>query len=737
MTHATQQDTETNIVRRSGRFIFGLLLALILAQGTQAASLDLNNYTTLNEIVVAIKNNMPDEDSEQYTVPSQQVQNDLNQVVTDILNGQDPQTINLPASLQNHYTLAEFVDNGKTYVVLAETVDGDNNGVADKGWATVIINNGINTQNISIDIPHPLNDSGTPEQGIAIFKGTNARTFVMSGAHRNANDVLAPCFNDPKYKIADAAHNKAHTFHAVVETIDQYYDNPLQTHTAFQFHGMGEESSNGLDVYMTHGTKRLPLANSVVDQIKSDLTFSQPTWDVAVPGDLVVSELNGIGNLQGRLLNDVHPDAICDVRAYSYTGQFVHVEQIDIARETNAYDEWVQALNNINFNIVPAPPGYWITSPNGGETWEIGTQVSIAWNTQNSPEDVNIALYKDGSHEKTITHATANDGDYTWVVDGNLTEGADYTVRIKNTTDTDDRDYSDFTFSIIEGNNTPDITVLGPNGGETWDLGSEVIITWESVNIPGQVKVSLHKNGSYHKTIDNSTQNDGEYTWIVSMNIDPDSDYTVRIRSVDNTSIKDYSNNTFAIDEGNNTPSIAVLSPNGGGTWTQNQEVIITWESNAIPGLVKVSLHKNGSYYKNIAVTTENDGEYTWNIPNYVSAGNEYTVRVRSVDDTSIKDYSDTNFTVQVEGQGLTAIDNFPNPFNPETVIRYQLPNATHVELVVYNMIGQQIAHLVNQTQNAGLHAIHFDARHLASGQYIYQIRANNQVTTGRMLLIK
>ncbi|MBT3605759.1 MAG: hypothetical protein HN521_22065, partial [Candidatus Latescibacteria bacterium] len=148
MTHATQQDIETNIVRRSGRFIFGLLLALILAQGTQAASLDLNNYTTLNEIVVAIKNNMPDEDSEQYTVPSQQVQNDLNQVVTDILNGQDPQTINLPASLQNHYTLAEFVDNGKTYVVLAETVDGDNNGVADKGWATVIINNGINTQNI-------------------------------------------------------------------------------------------------------------------------------------------------------------------------------------------------------------------------------------------------------------------------------------------------------------------------------------------------------------------------------------------------------------------------------------------------------------------------------------------------------------------------------------------------------------------------------------------------------------
>jgi len=636
--NTTQQDTEANIVRRSGRFVIGLLLALILTQGTQAASLDLNNYNTLNEIVVALKNQMPDEDSEQYTVPSQQVQNDINQVVTNILNGQDPQTINLPASLQNHYTLAEFVDNGQTYVILAETVDGDNNGVADRGWATVIINNAFNAQTLSIDIPHPLNDTGTPEQGIAIFKGTNARTFVMSGAHRNANHILAPCFNDPNYKIADAAHNKAHTFHAIVETIDQYYDSQLQTHTAFQFHGMGEESSNGLDVYMTHGTKRIPLVNSVIDQIKKDLNISQPTWDVAVPGDPTEADLNGISNLQGRLLNNVHPNAICEVRAYSYTGQFVHIEQISDAREANAYDEWIQALNNLNFGIVPAPPGYWITAPNGGETWEIGTQVSITWNTQNAPEDVDIALYKNGSHEKTITNATANDGEYTWVVDGNLTAGADYTVRIKNTTDTDNRDYSDFTFSIIEGNNTPEITVLSPNGGEMW---------------------------------------------------------------------------------------------------TQNQQVIITWASNAIPGLVKVSLHKNGAYYKNIAVTTENDGEYIWNVPAYVSAGDEYTVRVRSVDDINIVDFSDATFSVQLEGQALTAIDNYPNPFNPETVIRYQLPNATHVELVVFNMIGQQITQLVNQAQNAGYHAIHFDARHLASGQYIYQIRANNQTTTGRMLLIK
>ena len=737
MTNTNQQDTEAQTLRHISRIFFGLLLALTFSHTLQAASLNLNNYNTLNELVVAIKSHMPDEDSELYTVPSQQVQDDIQSVITDILNGQNPANIILPASLQNHYTLAEFIDNGQTYIVLAETADQDNNNTADRGWATIIINPAFNAKNISIDIPHPLNDSGTPEQGIALFKGTSARTFVMSGAHRDANDVLAPCFNDPKYKIADAAHNEEHTFHVAVESIDNYYNTQLQTHTALQFHGMGESSSNGLEVYLTHGSKRVPLANSLIDQIKNELNINQPTWDVAVPGDQTVTELNGISNLQGRLLNDVVPSAICQTRAYSCTGHFVHIEQTSDAREANAYDEWIQTLNNINTGIIPAPPGYWITTPNGGETWEIGTPASITWNTQNAPEEVNIALYKDGNHEKTITSSTSNDGEHTWVVDANLDPDTDYTVRIKSTLDTDNRDYSDLTFTIIQGNNTPEITVLSPNGGETWDLGADVVITWESVNIPGQVKVSLHKDGDYHKTINNSTENDGTYTWTVPMNLEPDSDYTVRVRSVDNTSIKDYSNTSFAIDEGNGTPSITVLSPNGNETWTNNQQVIITWESNAILGQVKISLHRNGSYRKTIATSTPNDGEYAWTVPSYIEADDTYTVRVRSVDNTSIKDYSNAMFTVQPEDQALTVEGNFPNPFNPETVIAYNLPSATHVQVTVFNTLGQQVAQLVNHTQNAGRHIVRFDAKHLASGFYFYQIRTQNQMITNKMMLIK
>lgn len=80
---------------------------------------------------------------------------------------------------------------------------------------------------------------------------------------------------------------------------------------------------------------------------------------------------------------------------------------------------------------------------------------------------------------------------------------------------------------------------------------------------------------------------------------------------------------------------------------------------------------------------------------------------------------------------------NYPNPFNPETVIRYQLPQSDNVELVVYNTLGKKIATLVNQKQNAGKYSVRFNAGNLSSGTYLYRLKAGSQVQTGKMLLLK
>lgn len=85
---------------------------------------------------------------------------------------------------------------------------------------------------------------------------------------------------------------------------------------------------------------------------------------------------------------------------------------------------------------------------------------------------------------------------------------------------------------------------------------------------------------------------------------------------------------------------------------------------------------------------------------------------------------------------------NFPNPFNPSTIIRYQIPDAGFVTLKVYDVLGKEVAKLVDEFKAAGRYEIEFDARsdggsRLASGIYFYQIHAGKYSAVKKMILIK
>lgn len=80
---------------------------------------------------------------------------------------------------------------------------------------------------------------------------------------------------------------------------------------------------------------------------------------------------------------------------------------------------------------------------------------------------------------------------------------------------------------------------------------------------------------------------------------------------------------------------------------------------------------------------------------------------------------------------------NYPNPFNPTTNISFELPTSEFVTLNVYNMLGQQVASIINENVSAGAHTIQFNATDLSSGVYIYRLQAGDFVQTKRMSLIK
>jgi len=80
---------------------------------------------------------------------------------------------------------------------------------------------------------------------------------------------------------------------------------------------------------------------------------------------------------------------------------------------------------------------------------------------------------------------------------------------------------------------------------------------------------------------------------------------------------------------------------------------------------------------------------------------------------------------------------NFPNPFNPSTTIKYGLPQRSHVILIVYNTLGQQVATLVNGDIDVGYHEVKFDGTNLSSGVYFYRIQAGSFVQTRKLLLIR
>ncbi len=117
------------------------------------------------------------------------------------------------------------------------------------------------------------------------------------------------------------------------------------------------------------------------------------------------------------------------------------------------------------------------------------------------------------------------------------------------------------------------------------------------------------------------------------------------------------------------------------------------------------------------------------------SAGSKtvYQSETISYDELNI---TELNHTESVPAEFILE-QNYPNPFNPSTTIKYQLSVAGLVSIKVYDMLGNEVATLVNKEKPAGEYEVEFDASNLTSGIYFYQLNATTYIETKKMILLK
>ena len=138
-----------------------------------------------------------------------------------------------------------------------------------------------------------------------------------------------------------------------------------------------------------------------------------------------------------------------------------------------------------------------------------------------------------------------------------------------------------------------------------------------------------------------------------------------------------------------------------------------------------VNGHGNSNSPKDYSLTDKNP-----------TGGSKFIYRLKQIDNDGKFKYSD-QVEIELVPNEFNLFQNYPNPFNPATNIKFALPKAAKVTLLVYNLLGEKIATLLNEDKEAGFYNVQFDASSFSSGVYIYRLTTEDFIKTMKMNFIK
>lgn len=190
------------------------------------------------------------------------------------------------------------------------------------------------------------------------------------------------------------------------------------------------------------------------------------------------------------------------------------------------------------------------------------------------------------------------------------------------------------------------------------------------------------------------------------------------------------------------------------GSWSNNHPYL-NWTSNSEDDFKEYVIYKKVGSGSWNSLTTTSSSHFTDNSENKWSLGDEskryvyYRISAKDYTNNESSVTSSVSFvcsphinkeSISSDEQIATTFkldQNFPNPFNPSTQIRYSLNKDGYVSLTIYSVVGEKISELVNEFQSRGFYNVKFDASDLPSGIYIYKLQAGEFSSTKKMILTK
>jgi len=262
-----------------------------------------------------------------------------------------------------------------------------------------------------------------------------------------------------------------------------------------------------------------------------------------------------------------------------------------LARVSDASNSAINDVCDAAFTIV-LPPGIAVASPNGGESWLVGSSHNITWTSTGTVGNVKIEYSTNsGTGWTVVITSTANTGSCAWTVPNALSTTC--LVRVSEALTGTPADVSDAVFAIV----IPSwVSVTSPNGGESWLVGSSHNITWTTTGTVGNLKIEYSTdNGTSYSSIVASTANTGSYGWTVPNA--PSTTCLVRVSDALIGTLTDMSDAIFSIVFA--APRIALSRTSlafgavAGGTSTSSQSVVISNSGGGTLALEGVTWNKS------------------------------------------------------------------------------------------------------------------------------------------------